>query len=200
MRSFLAAIVLATACAAPNADVEAPRCGFRNARGPFAQGPRPTTAEPPSVQFEPEQDVIMKGQVPRVDVRIGDRGIGSYNKTTVFKVIKPDKTLSTGPCDPSRAPRTSSGFAALSFECHPLDQTGLYDVEFDPAAVGLQGESAQMTLRVVDVVPPAQATPAGWKSVSLATQPPNSRCGSRCAGTATLDRTCPRRRLRLRSR
>jgi len=176
MRFALSVGALLMACAAPNGDVAAPPCDFRDARGPFAEGHLPATAEPPDVQFEPDRDVIMKGQVPQVNVRVGDHGIGRFNKTTAFELMKPDKTPSKGPCVPSRAPTASGGFAALSFECHPLDQAGVYAVKFDPVSVGLEGEKAELALRVVDALLPVRATQRGWKATSMIGQPPASRC------------------------
>lgn len=177
MRSLFATGALFMACAAPGATTGERSCsGFEDARGPFATPARLATLQPAAVQFYPDRDVIMKGQVPHVDIDIEERRFGRYNTTTAFTLVKPDGTNSAGSCDPLRAPSSSSRFAALSFECHRFDQAGVYRIEFDPASAGLHGEAAQLRLRVLDTPPPARAAPTGWKPISLAGAPPMSPC------------------------
>jgi hypothetical protein len=168
MRAFWTLSVILAGCAA---SLEQPTQrvypAFRAPSAPFADVEPPVTAEPPLVFLEAESDVILRGRLPTIFVRAGNHGIGAYNKTTKFSLLNPDGSVNQGPCNEAAAPPASSGFAALSFECHPIRQLGVHRVRFDPAPVGLQGAPVELSFRVLDALPAAGAAPKGWKVTSL---------------------------------
>src|SRR6478609_9102079 len=148
MRLYLATacMCLLGACGTRrSATVPSPCSGFRDeAEGPYATFGPAFTALPSVVQLEAELDVISLGVIPRVIVRAGDAGIGRFSETSEFTVTNPDGSNNEGPCDPAREPRTSGGFAALNFKCHPFTQIGVYTIRFDPARSKLPGAPVEL--------------------------------------------------------
>lgn len=136
------------------------------------------TADPPTIWITVQRDVLLIGQTPEVSVRAGMSGLGSYNTVTAFTLLNPDGSANVASCDEAKAPRGSSRFGALSFECHDFPSVGRYVIRFNPTDSGLTGASVDVPLRFISSVPPARTAPDGWRTIPLASRLPSDRCYS----------------------
>ncbi|HEY4104903.1 MAG TPA: hypothetical protein VGM44_13485 [Polyangiaceae bacterium] len=131
------------------------------------------------------------GQLPDVSVRAGTTGLGRYNKSSAFTLLNPDGSINVASCNDAKAPGSSTGFGALSFECHDFPSAGRYIIRFNPAESGLTGTVVDVPLRLISDLPPTRPAPDGWRSLPLAGRLPLSRCysyGESYQGTLVDDR------------
>jgi hypothetical protein len=146
---------------------KAPRPKFRAAHGPFAQLPESVTAEPPPVMLTPQRDVLLRGQVPHVELYT-DR-LGEFRALRDFELRGPTPTSVSRTCD-GAAPesQTITAFATLDFTCQYPVEPGLFNIDVPPGTSGLQQAPAALPLRVLNDVPAPAPAPKGWVALPLA--------------------------------
>jgi hypothetical protein len=173
---FVAAASLCSiACTSPPQTVRS-TSSFHEPSGPHASVSPLPTAEPQPTWVMFQRNVLMLGQSPDANVRAGAAGFGRYNQITAFTLSNPDGSTNTALCDEAKAPRGSSGFGALSFECHSFPNVGRYVIRFNPADTGFTGPIVDEPLRYVSAPPATPAPPDGWAALPLAERLPSSRC------------------------
>ena len=169
MRARWLAVLVVIGCAPsiPGTASHSGSAAIRPAQGPFASRRPLGTAEAAEIWLDADRDVILLGQLPRVNLVAGEKGVGRFNSTRDFTLLEPNGSPVVASCDASRQPDSSAGFVGLSFECHPMIRAGVYVIQVDPRRVGLAGSRVVLPIRVLDAAPPMTPPPVGWSALSL---------------------------------